>query len=166
MTFTMQDRCLGMFFNKPVVKYAKRNADGSSSEVALKEGDSVIYFLNEPKLEVQVERITPFLMRSSADSEPEKANGRCGRILYTPVHIKNFESLVSEDIKQINPDEPTSDSLNFEIQAKERTFITRHSFKLISSSEVSAYPRSVFEIPIVVNPPAPCILKFTTNFLS
>jgi hypothetical protein len=33
-------------------------------------------------------------------------------------------------------------------------------------SEVEAYPSTDFKISIVVNPPAPCVLKFASNFLA
>jgi hypothetical protein len=43
-----------------------------------------------------MERITPYLY-SAPGQKAEKADGRCGRIIYTPKPIAEFESLVSYD---------------------------------------------------------------------
>jgi hypothetical protein len=87
-----------MYFDQPpLITFPLNATDGLTETVKYRnESENVVYSLVDKKMQVEMERITPFLY-SAPGQKAEKADGRCGRIIYTPKPIAEFESLVSYD---------------------------------------------------------------------
>ena len=119
----MQDRCLGLYYSAPKIKFSTIDRAGNKIETTFTNDVSqkVLYHLKAPTNQFYVERITPYLC--TADSEPViKADGKCGQYSYNPVAIERSSDLVKWKIEQINPVDPTkATDLEFSIYSQQQT---------------------------------------------
>jgi hypothetical protein len=84
LEFNVQDRCLGMYFDDPLVKVSAIDRAGNKVQTSFKNNNSqrVFYHFKAPANQFYVEPLTPYLYREKNDSLEVKANGQCGQIYY------------------------------------------------------------------------------------
>ena len=86
LEFNMQDRCLGLYFGAPKIRFSAIDRFGNKVETTFTNDISqrVLYHLKAPSDRFYVERTSPYLYTAASES-PIKADGKCGQILYEPV---------------------------------------------------------------------------------
>ena len=91
----MQDRCLGLYYSAPKIKFSTIDRSGNKIETTFTNDvlQRVLYHFKAPTNQFYVERITPYLY--TADSELlMKADGKCGQFSYEPVVVEKSKELV------------------------------------------------------------------------
>ena len=111
----MQDRCLGLYFDFPLIKFKAVDPAGNPVQrsFSLDDSERVYYHLKAPAASWSIERVTPYLY--TAANEPRmKADGKCGQIVYYPACFR-APDLVTWKKTQVNPkpEEPSTADLEF-----------------------------------------------------
>ena len=117
----MQDRCLGLYFSAPKIKFSAIDRAGNKIETTFTNDASqnVLYHFKAPTNQFYIERIAPYLY-TAASEPPRKADGKCGQNSYNPVAIEKSSELVKWKMNQINPDDPTkAKDLEFSIYSQQ-----------------------------------------------
>ena len=117
----MQDRCLGLYFGAPKIKFSAIDRDGKKLETNFTNdvSQNVLYHFKAPTNQFYIERIAPYLY-TAASEPPMKADGKCGHNSYSPVAIEKSSDLVKWKMDQINPIDPAKvTDLEFSIYSQQ-----------------------------------------------
>lgn len=104
----MQDRCLGLYFGAPKIRFSAIDRAGNKVETNFTNDSSqrVLYHFKAPTNQFYVERVTPYLY-TAASEPPIRADEKCGPYFYSPVAIEKSSQLVKWKTEQLNPVDPT-----------------------------------------------------------